>query len=62
MQKVISEANFMDLLKTIVLTLEDIEVKGSDNMSKLLGCINALNRIIEEQESAPQEDGEENGR
>ena len=49
----------MDLLKTIVLTLEDIEVKGSSNMSKLLGCINALNRIIEEQESAPNEDGEE---
>lgn len=53
----------MDILQTIVLTLEDIEVKGSDNMSKLLGCINALNRIIEEQESAPHnEDGEVNGR
>ena len=53
----------MDILQTIVLTLEDIEVKGSENMSKLLGCINALNRIIEEQESAPNnEDGEVNGR
>ena len=52
----------MDLLQTIVLTFEDIEVHGSENMSKLLGCINALNRIIEEQESAPQEDGEVNGR
>lgn len=52
----------MDILQTIVLTLEDITVKGSDNMSKLLGCINALNKYIQEQESAPNEDGEVNGR
>lgn len=45
----------MDLLETIVLTLEDIEVKGSNNMSKLLGCINALNSYIANQESAPNE-------
>ena len=49
----------MDILQTIVLTLEDIEVKGSDNMSKLLGCIQALKEIINQQESAPNEDGEE---
>lgn len=36
------------LLQSIVLTLEDIEVHGSDNMGKLLGCINALNSIIEQ--------------
>ena len=54
----------MDLLQTIVLTLEDIEVHGSENMSKLLGCIQALNEFINQQESAPHnEDGEEvNGR
>lgn len=50
------------LLKTIVLTLEDIEVHGSENMSKLLGCIQALNKFINQQESAPnEEDGEVNG-
>ena len=43
------------LLQTIVLTLEDIEVHGSENMSKLLGCIQALNEIINQQESAPNE-------
>lgn len=43
------------LLQTIVLTLEDIEVHGSENMSKLLGCINALNQIIEQSEN---KDGE----
>lgn len=41
------------LLQKIVLTLEDVEVHGSDNLSKLLGCINALNQIIN------KEDGEE---
>ena len=50
----------MDILQTIVLTLEDIEVHGSENMSKLLGCIQALKEIINQQESAPnEEDGEE---
>ena len=43
------------LLQKIVLTLEDVEVHGSDNLSKLLGCINALNQIINQ----PKEDGEE---
>lgn len=43
------------LLKSIVLTLEDIEIHGSENMSKLLGCINALNQIIEQSEN---KDGE----
>lgn len=42
-----------EILPTIILTLESIEVHGSDNMSKLLGCINALTQIIN------QEDGEE---
>lgn len=46
----------MELLQTIVLTLEDIEVKGSDNMSKLLGCINALNDYIAQIEQTPNEE------
>lgn len=46
----------MDILQTIVLTLEDIEVHGSENMSKLLGCIQALNEFINQQESAPNEE------
>lgn len=47
----------MKLLQAIVLTLEDIEVHGSTNMSKLLGCINALNSFIESH-SENNEDGE----
>lgn len=34
------------MLQMIVATLNEIEVKGTDNMSKLLGCINALEQII----------------
>lgn len=40
----------MDIIKAVILTLESVEVHGSENMSKLLGCINALNQIIEQSE------------
>lgn len=46
----------MDILHTIVLTLEDIEVHGSENMGKLLGCIQALNEFINQQKPAPEEE------
>lgn len=47
--------NYQQIMQSVVLTLEDIEVRGSENMSKLLGCINALNQIIEQSEN---KDGE----
>ena len=47
----------MEILQTIVLTLEDIEVHGSENMSKLLGCIQALNQIIAGNETAETTEG-----
>lgn len=37
-----------DTLSAILLTLETIEVHGKDNLSKLLGCINALESILSE--------------
>lgn len=40
----------MDIIKAVILTLESIEIHGSENMSKLLGCINALNQLINESE------------
>lgn len=45
----------MDIIKAVILTLESIEIHGSENMSKLLGCINALNQLINESEK----DGEQ---
>ena len=45
----------MEIIKAVVLTLESVEVHGSENLSKLLGCINALNQFIEQSEN---KDGE----
>lgn len=42
------------MIQMIISTLNKIEVKGADNMSKLLGCINALEQIINQ-----PKDGEE---
>ena len=44
------------LLQVIISTLCDIEVRGKDNMSKLLGCINALENFMGAEEP---KDGEE---
>lgn len=51
----------MEIIKAVILTLESVEIHGSENMSKLLGCINILNQLINESEN---KDGEEvdNGR
>lgn len=42
------------MIRMVISTLNDVEVKGSDNMSRLLGCINALTEIINQ-----PKDGEE---
>lgn len=49
----------MELLKQIIITLNTIEVKGKDNMSKLLGCIYALEGMIQQNEQSEEES--ENG-
>lgn len=36
------------LIRVVVSTLNDIEVKGRDNLDKLLGCINALESVAKE--------------
>lgn len=46
------------LIRQTVLTLNTIEVKGKDNMSKLLGCIYALEGVIKDSEQTTKEDGE----
>ena len=42
------------IIRAVIETLNEVEIKGSDNMSKLLGCINALTEIINQ-----PKDGEE---
>lgn len=44
----------MEIIKAVIATLESIEVHGSENLSRLLGCINALTEIINQ-----PKDGEE---
>ncbi len=38
------------LIKAVITTLDDIEVKGRDNLDKLLGCINALESVVKNME------------
>lgn len=39
-----------ELIKAVISTLDTIEVKGRDNLDKLLGCINALETVIQSTE------------
>lgn len=36
-----------NLIKMVISTLDTIEVKGRDNLDKLLGCINALESVVQ---------------
>lgn len=51
------------LIKMVISTLNDIEVKGKDNLDHLLGCINALESfvLIAESQSGPEKEEEVNG-
>lgn len=42
------------IIKSVISTLEEVEVRGSHNLSRLLGSINALKSLLEqpEQEAA----------
>lgn len=36
------------ILKSILDTLENVEVHGKDNMTRLVACMNALEQLIQE--------------
>lgn len=40
------------LLRRIISTLDTIEVRGRENMGSLLGCIEALEGIVQAEEKA----------
>lgn len=56
------------LIKLVISTLNDVEVKGKKNLDKLLGCINALESVVQVMEApssnvAPKNEQEvDNGR
>ena len=39
------------LLRLVLNTLNDVEVKGKDNLDRLLGCINALETALQSLEA-----------
>lgn len=47
------------LIKMVISTLDSIEVKGRDNLDKLLGCINALEEVVRGAEIQNKPDKEE---
>lgn len=40
--------NAIDRLNAVINTLEGVCVKGSDNWSKMLGCVQVLRQVCEE--------------
>lgn len=51
----IIKGDTMELIKQIINTLERIEVHGKDNMAKLLGCIYALEGMIQQNDQSEGE-------
>lgn len=43
------------MMKRVISTLNTIEVKGRENMSSLLGCIDVLEGMVEAEEIAAAE-------
>lgn len=41
------------IIRLVVSTLNDVEVKGKDNLDKLLGSINALETVVQLLEAPP---------
>lgn len=42
-------------LAAVIVTLGKIEVRGKDNMSRLLACMDELEQMMREQEEAAQD-------
>ena len=51
----------INTIKCVIATLNDVEVKGRDNMDKLLGCIMALETVVQMAEKPVEVKEEENG-
>lgn len=51
--------NTATLVRLVISTLNDVEVKGKDNMGKLLGSINALETVASVMESQQEEPNKE---
>ena len=57
-----------NLIRIVISTLNEVEVKGKDNLDKLLGSINALESVVqimerstESEKTEPEKQEEVNG-
>ena len=46
-------SNASTLIHLVISTLNDVEVKGKDNLDRLLGSINALENVVQILEAPP---------
>jgi hypothetical protein len=37
----------LQIIKSLIITLEKVEVRGKDNLDMLLGCIQTLEKLLE---------------
>lgn len=47
----------IELIRRVIATLDGVEVKGKDNLDRLLGCINALQSIVDSNVKEVEADG-----
>ena len=41
--------NKLELIQNVIVTLNNVDVRGKDNMSRLLGCISALEQVVQKE-------------
>jgi len=46
------------IIKLVLNTLEDIEIKGKKNIDAMLGCMNALESFVQEAEAENNKENE----
>lgn len=49
------------IIKLVLNTLDDIEIKGKKNIDAMLGCMNALESFIHEAEAQKESEVVDNG-
>lgn len=53
--------NLATTVRAVMATLDLVEVKGRDNLDRVLGCINALDAVVTALETAKDYGEAENG-
>lgn len=51
----------LEILQSVIRTLDSLTVSGTENMKKLVGCIDALTQIVAIEECRPEKGSEDDG-